>query len=119
MHAARHVIARPFVLYPNDKKEDAKRPHLPPAISPCKLYFLQEFSGYVTWFSGEVVPCVGFRRGFPMTPRQSIRFAGRNWGTTRPVAVHANPKCELLRYNSSLALQVSLPWYARGHELQH
>jgi hypothetical protein len=82
MHVARHVNARLFRLYPNDKKEDAKYPPFSPVSSPCKLYFLQEFSGYVEWFSGEDVLRVGFRRGVPMVPVQSIRFLGRTWGTT-------------------------------------
>ncbi len=55
MHVARHVNARLFRLYPNDKKEDAKCPPIRPVISPCKLYFLQEFSGYVGWHSGSLL----------------------------------------------------------------
>jgi len=36
-------------------------------------------------------------------PVQSIRFLGRTWGTTTPLAIQANPTCEVLRFSSSLA----------------
>src|SRR5882762_5511150 len=106
MHATRHVIARPFVLYPNDKKEDAKSRHFRPAISPCKLYFLQEFSGYVTWFSGEVVRRVGLRRGFPIRPAQSIPFGGQKLDNG-PLTLPASPAAELLCSNPSLGVQMA------------
>jgi hypothetical protein len=109
MHVARHVNARLFRPYPNDKKEDAKWLPFRPVSSPCKLYFLQEFSGYVEWFSGEDVLRVGFRPEVPMVPVQSIRFLGRTWGTTRPLALRANPMCGLVRFSFSLGLQVARP----------
>src|SRR6266478_7614040 len=89
------------------KRRMPNAPPFRPVSSPCKLYFLQEFSGYVEWFSGEDVLRVGFRRGVPMVPVQSIRFLGRTWGTTAPVAIQANPTCGLLRFSSSLGLQVA------------
>src|SRR3979490_2574444 len=91
------------------KRRMPNAPPFSPVSSPCKLYFLQEFSGYIEWVPGEDVLRVGFRRGVPMVPVQSIRRLGRTGGTTRPLALQADPTRGLGRFSPSLGLQVARP----------